>query len=114
MGILYAVLPCRPQNPQLRLEENHVSEDGSLKEDCSCVPAVVLLRLSTQSFGHEDPLQHFGECLSMCVAELEALQGRIGGIPYVVCQLVRFFILLFFSWFWLVFRDEGDRHIRKK
>ncbi|CAE7480285.1 FH3 [Symbiodinium sp. KB8] len=42
---------------RLVLEENHVSEDGSLKED---------------------PLQHFGECLSMCVAELEALQGRIG------------------------------------
>eukprot|EP00439_Symbiodinium_sp_Y106_P013206 s861_g1.t3 len=42
---------------RLVLEEDHVSEDGSLKED---------------------PLQHFGECLSMCVAELEALQGKIG------------------------------------
>ena len=78
VATLCSVLPCSPQTLQLRLEEDHVSEDGSLKEDRWCVPAVVLLRLSTESFGHQDPLQHFGECLSMCVAELEALQGKIG------------------------------------
>ena len=69
---------------KLRLEEDGESESIRPSEEF----ALAFRSAPRQAVGQEkeDVLQHYSECLSMCVAELEALQGKLGKHASTACH----------------------------
>ena len=74
---------------QLDPEKLRLEEDGESESICPSEELALAFRSAPrQAVGQEkeDVLQHYSECLSMCVAELEALQGKLGKHASTACH----------------------------